>query len=98
MNQRQKEREASRQERHAKTKTARQEATSLTAIFTRPHFWSKQHWTEIQNKKKKKKQDKKEKKTRKRKIKSSELLSNIKTRYSHEAGTANGGGCCNSFD
>lgn len=51
MNQRPKEREANRQKkacRDRRTKTARQEATSLTAIFTRPHFWSKQHWTEIQ--------------------------------------------------
>lgn len=53
MNQRQKEREANRQEngmQRLQTKTARQEATSLTAIFTRLHFWSKQDWTEIQNK------------------------------------------------
>lgn len=65
MNQRQKEREANRQEkacRDRRTKTARQEATSLTAIFTRPHFWSKQYWTEIQNKIIKKKQDKRKKK------------------------------------
>lgn len=84
MNQRQKEREAHRQEKACtdrRTKTARQEATSLTAIFTRPHFWSKQHWTEIQNKRKKNK-TKEKKKTRKQKIKSSELLSNIKTQYS----------------
>lgn len=79
MNQRQKEREASRQEkacRDRRTKTARQEATSLTAIFTRPHFWSKQHRTEIQKRKKNTRQK------RKQKIKSSELLSNKKTQYS----------------
>lgn len=58
-----------------KTKTARQEATSLTAIFTRPHFWSKQHRTEIQKKKqfffffKETRQKEKKNKTRKQKIK-----------------------------
>ncbi len=71
MNQRKKEREAHRQEkacRDRRTKTARQEATSLTAIFTRPHFWSKQHWTEIQNKRKKNKtKQKKNKKTKDKK-------------------------------
>lgn len=59
------------------TKTARQEATSLTAIFTRLHFWSKQDRIEIQKKTHKNKT--KGKKARKQKIKSSELLSNIKT-------------------
>lgn len=57
MNRRQKEREANRQDkacRDRQTETARQEATSLTAIFTRPHFWSKQQWTEIIINKKKK--------------------------------------------
>lgn len=43
MNQRQKEREVNRQDKACRdrwTKTARQEATSLTAIFNRPHFWA----------------------------------------------------------
>lgn len=42
--------------RHAKTEKNRQKhkATSLTAIFNGPHFWSKQHWTETQNEKKNK--------------------------------------------
>lgn len=67
-------------DRKRRTKTARQEATSLTAIFTRPHFWSKQHWTDIQNKREKNKR--KGKKIRKQKIKSRELHTNIKTHYS----------------
>ncbi len=66
MNRRQKEREANRQEkacRDGQTKTARQEATSLIAIFTRPHYWSKQQWTDRNNNKEKKykKQDKRKK-------------------------------------
>lgn len=41
------------------TKTARQEATSLTAIFTRPHFWSTQQSTETQKRVQKKQENKK---------------------------------------
>lgn len=75
-----------RRQTDGRTKTARREATSLTAIFNRPHFWSTQHWTETEKRHTKKQENKK--------VKSSELLSNIKTPQSMRLAQRMGVGAC----